>query len=215
MVVGPGNEPAAGASGGQAHLRASHADRDQVIDMLKAAFVQGQLAKDEFDSRVGQVLASRTYGGLQALTADLPARLARAQPPGPAREPVDTPAWEAAESKIVKVFAGLIVAAPSTVFGLALMESQSRPELSMATRVFLIVVLAFTLTVPASGLVLLHSWLQNRSAGDPSQGPPPNGGGHASQREASADPSGQFPRITHDPRHTAQAEGSRRRAVWA
>ena len=47
--------------GGRSHLRASHTDREQVIDRLKAAFVHGRLAKDEFDLRVGQVLASRTY----------------------------------------------------------------------------------------------------------------------------------------------------------
>ena len=36
---------------GRDHLRASHADREQVIGTLKAAFVQGMLAKDEFDLR--------------------------------------------------------------------------------------------------------------------------------------------------------------------
>ena len=40
--------------------RASHADREQVIDSLKAAFVQGLLTKDELDVRVGQTFASRT-----------------------------------------------------------------------------------------------------------------------------------------------------------
>src|SRR5260370_26821823 len=34
-------------------LRASHADREQVIDTLKDAFVHGRLTKDEFDARVG------------------------------------------------------------------------------------------------------------------------------------------------------------------
>jgi hypothetical protein len=55
-----------------------------VIDMLKTAFVQGRLAKDEFDLRVGQVLASRTHADLGALTADLPTGLLRAQSPKPA-----------------------------------------------------------------------------------------------------------------------------------
>ena len=45
--AGPGDETAAG--GGPSHLRASHADREQVIGTLKAAFVQGMLAKDELD----------------------------------------------------------------------------------------------------------------------------------------------------------------------
>jgi hypothetical protein len=54
-------------------LRASHADREDVIDTLKAAFVQGRLAKEEFDARVGRTFGSRTYADLAAITADLPA----------------------------------------------------------------------------------------------------------------------------------------------
>jgi len=83
-MAGPGDEVAAG-TGGRGHLRASHADREQVIGTLKAAFVQGMLAKDEFDLRVGQTLAARTFADLAALTADLPAGLAAAKPPTPAR----------------------------------------------------------------------------------------------------------------------------------
>ena len=76
-MAGPGNEMAAGCGG----LRASHADREQVIDTLKTAFVRGVLAKDEFDLRVGLTFASRTNADLAALTADLPAKLTAAQPP--------------------------------------------------------------------------------------------------------------------------------------
>ena len=49
MMAGPGDEMAAAAGPGRGDLRASHADREQVIGTLKAAFVQGMLAKDEFD----------------------------------------------------------------------------------------------------------------------------------------------------------------------
>jgi DUF1707 SHOCT-like domain len=79
----PRDQIAAGASG-HGRLRTSHANRDQVIGVLKAAFVQGRLAKDEFDMRVGQALASRTFADLAALTADLPAGPATAPPPKPA-----------------------------------------------------------------------------------------------------------------------------------
>ena len=75
---------AAGA-GDRGHLRASHADREQVIGTLKAAFVQGMLGKDEFDLRMGQTFASRTCAELAAVAADLPAGLTAAQPPQPAR----------------------------------------------------------------------------------------------------------------------------------
>ena len=88
-MAGPGDEIAAGA-GGRGRLRASHADREQVIEVLKAAFVQGRLDRDEFDLRVGRALASRTYADLATLTADIdPARLTRARPPEPARESVN------------------------------------------------------------------------------------------------------------------------------
>jgi hypothetical protein len=53
------------------HLRASHADRDQVVDLLKDAYAQGRLTRDELDGRVGQALAATTCGQLTALTADL------------------------------------------------------------------------------------------------------------------------------------------------
>jgi len=67
----PGDEIAAGA-GGRGYLRASHADREQVIETLKAAFVQGRLTKGEFDLRVGQAFAARTYAELAAATAGIP-----------------------------------------------------------------------------------------------------------------------------------------------
>ena len=80
------------------HLRACHADREQVIGVLKAAFVHGRLGKDELTVRVGQALAARTYADLATLTADLPAGLVAAEPsyqPARARAPlpVRTAAW--------------------------------------------------------------------------------------------------------------------------
>ena len=74
MTTGPGDEKAAGGSG-DGHLRVSHADREQVIATLKAAFIQGRLSGDELDLRVGRALGSRTYAELAALTADIPAGL--------------------------------------------------------------------------------------------------------------------------------------------
>jgi hypothetical protein len=81
-----GDEIAARAGDG-GRLRAAHADREQVIGTLKAAFVQGLLDKDEFDLRVGQTFASRTYADLAAVTADIPAGLGPAQPPEPTQQP--------------------------------------------------------------------------------------------------------------------------------
>jgi len=72
---------------GGGHLRASHADREQLIGTLKVAFVQGRLAKDEFDARINQTLVSRTYAELAAVAAGLPAEPAAAPPPHPASRP--------------------------------------------------------------------------------------------------------------------------------
>ena len=75
--------PEPGARAAAAGLRASRADRERVIDLLKAAFVQGRLDRDEFDVRIGHALASRTYGELAAVTADIPAELTGALPRRP------------------------------------------------------------------------------------------------------------------------------------
>jgi hypothetical protein len=61
--------------------RASDADREQTVSILQTAFVQGRLAKDEFDVRVGQALTARTPGELAALSSDIPAGIAAAPPP--------------------------------------------------------------------------------------------------------------------------------------
>ncbi len=76
-----GPEIALPGDAGHGRLRASHADRDGVIDALKSAYVLGFVTKDEFDTRVTQTLAARTYAELAGVTTDLPAWLVAAQPP--------------------------------------------------------------------------------------------------------------------------------------
>ena len=80
----------AAATAGRGRLRTSHADREQVIDVLKAAFVAGRLTKDELDARIGQVLVSRTYADLAALTADIPAGGPAVEPLPPRQTPRET-----------------------------------------------------------------------------------------------------------------------------
>jgi DUF1707 SHOCT-like domain len=78
-MAGPGDETAAAEGRSRGDLRASHADREQVIGTLKTAFVQGRLTEDELDARVDQVYASRTYAELAEATADIPAELTGAK----------------------------------------------------------------------------------------------------------------------------------------
>jgi sugar phosphate isomerase/epimerase len=53
-------------------LRASHADRDRVVDMLRIAGGDGRLSAEELETRLENALAARTLGELARLTADLP-----------------------------------------------------------------------------------------------------------------------------------------------
>ena len=57
---------------GDGRLRASTADRERAVDVLKAGFAEGRLTKDEYDVRVSQAYAARTYAELAMVTADLP-----------------------------------------------------------------------------------------------------------------------------------------------
>jgi hypothetical protein len=61
--------------GGEASLdlRASHADRDRVVDVLRIAAGDGRLTAEELDERIEAALSARTMGELAVLTKDLPA----------------------------------------------------------------------------------------------------------------------------------------------
>ena len=52
--------------------RASHADRDRVVDMLRIAAGDGRLSAEELETRLESALSARTLGELARLTADLP-----------------------------------------------------------------------------------------------------------------------------------------------
>jgi len=102
------------AAAGRGHVRASHADREHVIETLKAAFVQGRLTKDEFDTRVSQTFVSRTYAELAELTADIPAGLTAAQPlHKPARRPMNN----AAKAGICVSIAAATLVVATLLFG--------------------------------------------------------------------------------------------------
>lgn len=60
---GPGSTP---------ELRASHSDRDRVVDMLRVAAGNGLMTAAELDERLEAALSARTLSELRTLTADLP-----------------------------------------------------------------------------------------------------------------------------------------------
>ena len=53
-------------------LRASHADRDRVVEVLRVAAGDGRLTAAELDERLEAALSARTVSELTVLTADLP-----------------------------------------------------------------------------------------------------------------------------------------------
>jgi hypothetical protein len=182
---------AAGAEG-DSDLPVSHVGREQVLDALKAAFVHGRLAKDEFDLRVGQVLAA--YAELDAATADIPTALTTAQPPETIRK--------SHNKKLIQrgtaAGAGASVALTATIA----VAARGNPVISVVVvglaGVFVAVLLA--------GLLTLVSWvLEIVSSRQSSPGPPPSPSGTAAQRLASADPAGSSSQISRDPPHTAEA----------
>jgi DUF1707 SHOCT-like domain len=69
-----------------AELRASHEDRDRVVELLRVAAGDGRLTADELDEWLETALNARTLRELAVLTTDLPAAGSL-----PARQPVPAP----------------------------------------------------------------------------------------------------------------------------
>ena len=205
MVTGAGDELAAAAAG-RGRPRVSHADREQVIGTLKAAFAHGMLAKDEFDLRVSQAFASQTDAELAAVTADLPAEPTAAQPPRPARM----------QDRIMQRPGRMMVVATALYAGVLAFvflppwpsgnsdgdPPQPIPVLFVLSNLTYLFVLLF-------GVVnMVELRREKRSGGRPLRQPAPGAGGQASPRLPSADPGGQLPPTGHGHQHTAEAERS-------
>ena len=114
MTNWPGNTMPLVAAG-QGLLRTSRADREHVIGVLQAAFVQGRLAQDEFEDRIGQTLTSRTFAELSAVTADLPALLIGSQLPRMPAVIPDRRSMSAVAKVVLGGFIGLAVAIAALV----------------------------------------------------------------------------------------------------
>ena len=151
MRTEPGHEMAAGRGG----LRTSGAEREQAIEVLKAAFVQGRLAKDEFVTRVGHAFTSRTRAELAALTADLPAGLAAA---GPVRGPART---GRRTNAIARTGAGVITVA-TAVTAASWAGASSGPDALLLAWTFTMIWLG-TLLLTLS--VMIDSRRRDRTAG--------------------------------------------------
>jgi Domain of unknown function (DUF1707) len=91
------------------HLRASDAEREQVIDDLRQHAADGRLTMDEFEQRVAEALAARTRADLEPVLRELPAleRAPRAEPR--ARRRVPMPSGRTVFAVLAIVFAVVMV----------------------------------------------------------------------------------------------------------
>src|SRR5262249_6720667 len=128
-----------GRRAGRGRMSVSRLDRERAIAVLKAAFVQGRLTKDEFDLRVGQALAAGAVAELAALTADIPAGLVKAQrrPESArvqARPRVSKVAAASACVVIAAAVLGLLAGIAFTLFSPPVFRSSAYVMLPVATR---------------------------------------------------------------------------------
>jgi hypothetical protein len=155
VTAGPGDQQPLAERG---LLRASHADREHVIDKLKDAFVDGRLTKDEMDLRTGGALASRTYADLAALTADLPAGLTAARP---ARKPARARARRPVNKPVKWAACGFITPAMLAITIVVAVRTGSAPAGQLLFGASFIYFWAWLV----AGAQMLHTWHENRSRG--------------------------------------------------
>ena len=89
-------ESEAGGEVARSELRASHADRDRVVELLRVSAGDGRLTADELDERLELAMTARTYGELARLVSDLPAE-------GSAANVVPTAATAAKAKDVVRI----------------------------------------------------------------------------------------------------------------
>jgi hypothetical protein len=202
-----GDGIAAGA-GGRGHLRASHADREQVIGMLKAAFVHGMLDRDEFGLRVGQTLAARTHADLAAVTTDLPAGLAAPQAPPPDRAEGEQPVLR--PGKVIAVATMLYAGVWPVTFLLPWpVDFEGDPPAAIIMLFFLTTLLYLLVVVIAAGFAIAAR-REKGSGGRLPRRPARGAGGPVSRRLPSAGPGRQLPPGDHGHRKASEATRSRR-----
>ena len=140
---------------GRGGMLVSHAEREQAIEVLKTAFVQERLTKDEFDVRAGQALAARTYAELATLTADIPIGSAAARP---LRKPARTKARPPENRRVLAPACMIPIAA--TVLGAIL---STHPDNTGAVLAGLMAAATVVAASIVTAVVLLKSWHQRHS----------------------------------------------------
>jgi hypothetical protein len=138
-------------------LRAADANREQVIDTLKAAFGQGRLTKDELDARVGHTFTSRTYAELAALTADLPAGLTRTRPIPKAAQ---AQSWQLVDKAVVWAACGFIT--PALLAVTFALPYPTPTDHQPNAKIFFLLTVAYFMAWLVAGARMLGAWHQQR-----------------------------------------------------
>ncbi len=106
----------------RSELRASDADRSAVAQRLQVAVDEGRLTLTDYDERLQQTYAARTYGELERVTADLPAAAAvpavraAAVPPVRHRQADEWRSWAGTAIVLVAIWGITSVAAGGALF---------------------------------------------------------------------------------------------------
>jgi hypothetical protein len=103
-----------------AWLRASDADREQAVAALRRHVADGRISIEEFSERSAAAYGARTFGDLDAVTADLP--------PVEHERPADVANWSWARP--AWLIAALTVIGMSLLVGLAHAAAAAAPMMS-------------------------------------------------------------------------------------
>lgn len=138
------------------HKRAKNSDRDACVEVIEAAYVDGQISDADRELRVGNALAATTLGELDQLTRDLQAP-SMAPAPMPQQPPIQSPVQQP-----------LLQVPPPMTAPMAPYLAPARTRSVMSPKLGLAVAGMVVLSIGATGLTSLV-----RSVGEVDFGNPP------------------------------------------
>jgi hypothetical protein len=116
-------------------FRAKDADRDRFVELIQAAYADGQIGDADRELRVGRALAAETVDELEGLTRDLQRPQGHVPPAAPTRSSSRLPSRPPSRSRRaggvlvgLGVFVALVVAGVTGVVALAFFAVSGEPE---------------------------------------------------------------------------------------
>lgn len=113
-------------------FRAKDADRDRFVELIEAAYVDGQLGAADRELRIGRALSAETLDELETLTRDLQLPPGYVPPAEPSRSPSPSPPSRSRRvgGMVVGlgVFMALVVAGVTGIVALAFFAASGGPD---------------------------------------------------------------------------------------